>query len=78
MTVDELFRQLQILKLDGYGEADVMLSDRTNEPVVPQRLRSVKKLNSKRRIFLESVSVDDIIREANDSLMKQKEANGSI
>lgn len=61
MTVNQLFRELQKLKLDGCGEYQVMISDLTDEPPVPQQIGSVKILKNVKRVFFQSMTLDEII-----------------
>lgn len=75
MTVNQLFRELQKLKLDGCGEFTIMINDLTDEPPVPENIASVKILRNVKRVFLNSFTIDEIV--ANASKSKQTEANGS-
>jgi hypothetical protein len=64
MTVNQLFRELQKLKLDGCGEYQVMISDLTDEPPVPQQIGSVKILKNIKRVFLQSITLEQIVANA--------------
>jgi hypothetical protein len=70
MTVNQLYRELQKLKLDLCGDYEVMITDFTDEPPVPQQLKDVKVLKSLKKVFLQSVSLEDIV--ANVNKEKQK------
>lgn len=69
MTVNQLFRELQRLKLDGCGEFNIMICDQTDDRPVPQSIGSVKILRKIKRVFLNSLTLDEIV--ANASKTKQ-------
>ena len=75
MTVDQLLRECQKLKLNGCGDFTVMLSDLTDEPPVPQSIGSVKILKNCKKVFLQSETVNEMVARVNK--MKQDLANGS-
>lgn len=63
MTVNQLFRELQKLKLDGCGEYEVLMTDFTNDPPVPEPLKRVKVREIQKRVFLESITVQDLVED---------------
>ena len=69
MTVNQLFRECQKLKLQGYGEFDVMLTDLTDEPPVPQPIASVKILKNVKRVFLQSITLDELVAKVNKRVL---------
>ena len=75
MTVDQLLRECQKLKLQGYGDFDIMLSDLTDEPPVPQPIGSVKILKNIKKVFLQSITIDELVASVNKN--KQMEVNDS-
>lgn len=74
MTVNELFHELQKLKLDGHGEDVVLICDMTNEPPVPEVLDHVKVLKNIKKVFLYGETVEQMVAEL--SKRKQNKANG--
>jgi len=65
MTINQLFRELQKLKLDGCGEYGVMISDFTwKKNPVPQPIGSVKILKNVKKVFLQSIDVEEKIAKA--------------
>ena len=61
MTINQLFRELQKLKLDGCGEFQVMITDLTDEPPVPQAIGSVKILKNIKKVYIQSLTLDEIV-----------------
>lgn len=75
MTINQLFRELQRLKLDGCGEFEVMIKDFTDEPPVAEPIGSVKVLKTEKRVLIQSLTVEQML--ANDRKMLQKQAKVS-
>lgn len=75
MTVNQLFREFQKLKLDMCGDFEVELKDLTDEPPVPQKIGSVKILKKEKRVILQSLTLNQVV--VNTSKTKQKVAKGS-
>lgn len=75
MTVNQLYRELQKLKLDMCGDYEVELNDLTDEPPVPQKIGSVKILKREKRVILQSLTLNQVV--ANVNKTKQKEAKAS-
>lgn len=75
MTVEQLFRECQKLKLQGYGDFKVYITDFTDEPPVPEPLKSVKVRESLKKVFLQSITLQELV--ANSHKEKQMQANDS-
>ena len=75
MTVDQLFRKLQKLKMDGHGEDEVLICDMTEEPPVPEVLDQVNAYGQMRKVFLFSETAQQVVTRINK--LKQSQANGS-
>ena len=75
MSVNQLFRELQKLKLDGHGDDTVLICDMTDELPVPEVLDHVKVLETINKVFLYGESVEQMLAKA--SKRKQMVANAS-
>lgn len=65
MTVNQLFRELQKLKLDGHGEDLVLICDMTDEPPVPQVFDHAECLDHVNAVVLYSETVKQMIAKLN-------------